>query len=295
MSDDGDEVTSCGRAGRRRKSDLNAVREVMMSIPFAQASFPEMYEQRLVEPLFRPWADLMLDEVGLRATDRVLDVACGTGIVARRAKARIGESGTVVGVDVSGLMLEVARRVAPEIDWREGDAAALPLRNGEQFDVVICQQGLQFFTDRCAPVREMHRALASGGRLAISTWRPDDEVPLGRQLRRIAERHLGPVVDRRHCFGETGPLVAVLRDAGFHDVTAKTVSKVVRFPDGNVFVRMNAMALIGMSQAGKTMSDEERQRLVQTIVQDSDDVRRRYSDGEALAFEISSNIATATK
>src|SRR5690606_14801410 len=158
-----------------------------MSIPFAQASFPEMYEQLLVGPLFRPWADLTLDEIGLRPGDRVLDVACGTGTVARQARARLGQSGTVVGVDVSGPMLGVARRVAPDIDWREGDAAALPLREGEQFDVVICQQGLQFFADRCAPVREMYRALAPGGRVAVSTWRPDDEIPFGRELRRVAE------------------------------------------------------------------------------------------------------------
>lgn len=266
-----------------------------MSIPFAQASFPEMYEQLLVGPLFRPWADLTLDEIGLRPGDRVLDVACGTGTVARQARARLGESGTVVGVDVSGPMLEVARRVAPDIDWREGDAAALPLREGEQFDVVICQQGLQFFADRCAPVREMYRALAPGGRVAVSTWRPDDEIPFGRELRRVAEHHLGPVVDRRHCFGETGPLEAVLRDAGFRDVESRTFSRTIRFADGTVFVRLNAMALVGMSQAGKTMSDEERQRLVQVITQDSEDVRRQYTDSEGLAFEILSNIATGIR
>jgi ubiquinone/menaquinone biosynthesis C-methylase UbiE len=266
-----------------------------MSIPFAQVSFPEMYEQELVGPLFRPWADLTLDEVGLRPGDRVLDVACGTGTVARQAKARLGNTGTVVGVDVSGPMLAVARRVAPEIDWREGDAAALPLHDGEGFDLVVCQQGLQFFTDRCAPTREMYRALRPGGRVAVSTWRPDDEIPFGRELRRIAEHHLGPVVDRRHCFGETGPLEAVLRDAGFRDVQSRTVSNTVRFADGSVFVRLNAMALVGMSQAGKTVNDDERQRLVQAIMQDSEDVRRQYTDGDGLAFEIRSNIARGTK
>lgn len=266
-----------------------------MTIPFAQASFPDMYEQSLVGPLFRPWADLTLDEIGLRPGDRVLDVACGTGTVARQAKARLGEAGTVVGIDVSPPMLAVAGRVAPDIDWREGDAAALPLRDGEQFDVVICQQGLQFFADRCAPVREMHRALAEGGRLAVSTWRPDNEIPFGRELRRIAEHHVGPVVDRRHCFGETGPLEAVLRDAGFRDVRSKILSKTVRFADGSIFVRMNAMALVGMSQPGKTMSDDERQRVVQVITRDSEEVRRQYTDNEGLAFEIRSNIATATK
>ena len=266
-----------------------------MTIPFAQASFPEMYEQLLVGPLFRPWAALTLDEIGLRPGDRVLDVACGTGTVARQAKARLGEAGAVVGIDVSPPMLAVAGRVAPDIDWREGDASALPLRDSEQFDVVICQQGLQFFADRSTPVREMHRALVDGGRVAVSTWRPDDEIPFGRELRRIAEHHVGPVVDRRHCFGETGPLEAVLRDTGFRDVRSKIFSRIARFADGSVFVRMNAIALVGMSQAGKAMSHDERQRLVQVITQDSEDVRRQYTDHEGLAFEIRSNIATATR
>ena len=266
-----------------------------MTIPFAQTGFPEMYEQLLVGPLFRPWAELTLEEVGLRRGDRVLDVACGTGTVARQAKARLGEEGTVVGVDLSPAMLAVARRVAPDIDWREGDAAALPVRDGEHFDVVVCQQGLQFFEDRCSPVREMYRVLADGGRAAVSTWRPDEEIPFERELRRVAEHHLGPVVDRRHCFGESGPLEAVLRDAGFRDVQSTTFSRTIRFADGSVFVRMNATALVGMSQAGKTMSDDERQRLVQVITQDSEDVRRQYTDGEGLSFEIRSNIATGRK
>ena len=84
-----------------------------MTIPFAQLSFPEMYERALVGPLFRPWAEDMIEEVALGAGDRLLDVACGTGIVARLAKGRLGEDGTIVGVDLSPAMLAVARREAP--------------------------------------------------------------------------------------------------------------------------------------------------------------------------------------
>src|SRR5262245_45406857 len=94
-----------------------------------QASFPERYEQWLVGSLFRPWAELTLDEVKLSSGDHVLDIACGTGIVARVAKERLGDAGYVVGVDVSPDMLAVARAVAPPIDWREGNAIALPLRD----------------------------------------------------------------------------------------------------------------------------------------------------------------------
>jgi ubiquinone/menaquinone biosynthesis C-methylase UbiE len=126
-----------------------------------QATFPEMYERWLVQPLFRPWADVTLEEVGLSPGDRVLDIACGTGIVARVASARVGEAGHVVGIDISPDMLAVARKVAPGVDWREGDATSLPLPAGEQFDVVVCQQGLQFFPDKPVAAAQMRRVLVN--------------------------------------------------------------------------------------------------------------------------------------
>lgn len=262
-----------------------------MTLSFAQPSLPELYEQELVKPLFRPFAELILDEVQLAPGDRLLDVACGTGIVARLAKERLSETGKVVGVDLSPAMLAVARRF-DGIDWREGDAAALPLGNDEQFDIVVSQQGFQFFPDRAAAAREMHRALAPGGRLGVETWRSDEEVPFGRELRRIAERHVGPIVDRRHSFGDAEALEKLLRDAGFLDVRSKTVSRTIRFADGSVFVRLNAMALVGMS-AAKEVGDEERARLLAAITQDSADLLREYTRDSGLVFEFGTNVATA--
>jgi ubiquinone/menaquinone biosynthesis C-methylase UbiE len=266
--------------------------EVRMSLPFAQSSFPEIFEQALVGPLFRPWAGPLLDDVELAPDDRVLDIACGTGIVARCARERLDGTGKVVGVDVNAGMLAVARRVVPEIEWREGDAGALPLEPGEQFDAVVCQQGFQFFADRAAAAAEMHRALKSGGRLALSTWRPDDEIPFGRELRQVAERHLGPIADRRHCFGEAAPIEALLRAAGFRNLQSKTFTLPIRFDDGSVFVRLNAMALVGMSAGGKAFDDAERDRVISAIVRDSANVTRRYSDERGLVFELRTNVTT---
>jgi ubiquinone/menaquinone biosynthesis C-methylase UbiE len=257
-----------------------------------QASFPELYERWLVGPLFRPWAETALSEVRLSAGDRVLDIACGTGIAARVASERLGGAARVAGVDLNPEMLAVARRLAPGIDWRQGDAAALPLHDGERFDVVICLQGLQFFPDRPAAAAEMRRALAEGGRLAVATWRPDDDIPFFRELRGIAERHLGPVADRRHGFGEAAPLEALLRDAGLREVRSRTLSRIVRFAEGAPLLRLNAMALVGMSPA-RTMDDEQRRRVVEAIVGDSAPVLARYADGAGLAFELRTNLATA--
>lgn len=259
-----------------------------------QASFPQMYERWIVGPLFRPFAEAMLDEVKLGKKDRVLDIATGTGIVARVARERLGEGSTVVGVDISPDMLAVARDVEPGIDWREGEAGALPLRGGEQFDVVLCQQGLQFFPDKAKAASEMRRALAKGGRLAVSTWRSDEEHPFLRELRRVAERHLGPVADARYGFGDAGALEALFRDAGFGYVRSRVLSRTVRFAPDAPFVRMNAMALVGMSAAGKSLDEEERKRFVDTIVSESATVVARHGDAAGLAFELKANLATAT-
>ena len=264
-----------------------------MALPFAQSNFPEIYEQVLVGPLFRPWVKPLLDDVELGPGDRLLDIACGTGIVARLAQERLSGVGTVVGVDLSSPMLAIARKLAPDIDWREGDASALPLLDNERFDVVVSQQGLQFFPDKPAAARQMRRALAPAGRLAVSTWRPEDEFPVLLELRHIAQRHVGALVDRRHSLGEADVVATLLRDAGLRDVRAKTASHLVRFDDGSMFVRLNALALVGMSAASRDMNDDARGQIVAAIVRDSAEVIRRQSDERGFTFEISTNVVTA--
>jgi ubiquinone/menaquinone biosynthesis C-methylase UbiE len=256
-------------------------------------SFPEMYERALVAPLFRPWAEDLLDRLRVGAGDRVLDVACGTGIVARIARQRMGPGARVVGVDASAPMLAVARTVAPNVEWREGSAVALPVEGGESFDVVTCQQGLQFFPDNAVAAREMRRVLAPGGRLGLSVWRGLEDNVFFRELHAIAERHLGPLVDARHSYGDGEALARLLRDAGFHDVHVERLVKTIRFGDGALFIRMNTMALVGMSAVSKTMDEQQKSQTVDRITTDSGSVLARYSDAGGLAFELTSNVATA--
>jgi ubiquinone/menaquinone biosynthesis C-methylase UbiE len=265
----------------------------MASAGLFTAGLPELYERFLVEPLFRPFAQTLLDRAALGVTERLVDVACGTGIVARIARDRMGDGGHVVGVDTSPGMLAVARAVAPSVEWREGDAASLPVRDGEAFDVVTCHQGLQFFADRPAAVREMRRVLAPGGRLAIGTWRPLDDTPLFRDLHALAQRHAGPISDHRHGFGDAPAIARLLTEAAFDGVRVETVTHTIRMHDLDVFARLNAMASVGMSASAKTITDGERARLIDAITQDSREVLDRYLDGDVLVFALGSNIATA--
>ena len=260
---------------------------------FAAMTFTEIYERVLVGPLFRPFAEELIARLQPRQSDSVIDVACGTGIVARVARAKLGPGARIVGVDVAPAMLAVARNVDPTIDWREGNVTSLPVAEGERFSVLTCHQGLQFFPDKAAAAREMHRVLAPGGRVAIATWWTLKDLPIALELNDNAERHVGKIVDARHSFGNPDVLKALLTDAGFHDAGVDTFSHDVRFGDGALYARLNAMAVIGMSEKGKTLNEAERGELAARIAADSQDVIARSTKNGAWVFPLATNIATA--
>ena len=131
------------------------------------------------------------------------------------ARERLGAEARIVGVDVAPPMLAVGCAVEPTIDWRAGNAVRAAGKRTEQFTVLTCHQGLQFMADKPAAIREMRRVLAPGGRLAIAT-RPSLEDTPGRPApNAVAERHVGRIVDSRHCFGNARALKGLLVGAGF--------------------------------------------------------------------------------
>jgi SAM-dependent methyltransferase len=147
----------------------------------------EVYESCFVPAIFGAWAAPVADAAGIRSGDRVLDVGCGTGVLAREALRRVGQEGQVVGADLNQGMLAVAARTEPEITWRSGDAASLPFEDAS-FDVVVSQFALMYFRDRVASLREMWRTLAPG-----DAWRS----PPGR-------RSIAPVVTRSWSISPSG-------------------------------------------------------------------------------------------
>jgi ubiquinone/menaquinone biosynthesis C-methylase UbiE len=260
---------------------------------FAATTFTEIYERVLVGPLFRPFAEQLMTRVGPNRGDSVIDVACGTGIVARVARERLGPEAWIVGVDVAPAMLAVARTVDPTVDWRQGNAVSLPVSAGEQFTVLTCHQGLQFMPDKPAAIREMRRVLAPGGRVAIATWRSLEDIPGMRDLNAVAERHVGPIVDSRHSFGDATALKGLLVDAGFSHVNVQTLEHDVHFADGALFARLNAMAVIGMSEQGKAMSEAERGELAGRIAADSGHAIAKATKNGIFVLPLTANLATA--
>jgi SAM-dependent methyltransferase len=149
-----------------------------MSEDFSQVSdeAAEFYEEFLLPALFAQWTSVLLDTANVGPGDRVLDVACGTGVLARAAAERVGPNGVVAGVDRNPGMLAVAEAKAPRLSWKEGLAEDLPYEDGE-FDAVVCQFGLMYFDDRRGALEQMWRVLRPGGRIAVAVWAGLGEVP----------------------------------------------------------------------------------------------------------------------
>ncbi len=260
---------------------------------FATMTFPEIYERVLVAPLFRPFADELVARLHPQPNDSLVDVACGTGIAARIGREKLGPAARVVGIDAAPAMLAVARSVDSTIEWREGNALSLPVGDDERFSMLTCHQGLQFFADRAAAVREMRRVLAPGGRIAVATWRSLEDLPVVLEMNDVAERHVGRIVDSRHSFGHAVALEALLVDAGFRDVRVDIFAHDVRFADGALFARLNAMAVIGMSEKGKGLVEPERAAVAGRIAADTQSLIDRQTRNGQFTLPLATNIATA--
>ncbi len=204
---------------------------------FGSGSIPENYRRYLQPVIFEPWAEKLIDFVGVAPDDVVLDVAAGTGAVARAAARRAGLGGRVIASDVSPLMLENvsvgAQPVSAPIDTLTCPAEQLALPDGS-VDAVLCQQGLSFMPDRVAAVREMHRVLRRGGRIALSVWASGERVdPMDVYAEVVRSEGLEPVFGRAASNEKLkmseAELVAALEEGGFTSVEVETQQLTVRW------------------------------------------------------------------
>ncbi|MGI9615449.1 MAG: class I SAM-dependent methyltransferase [Acidimicrobiales bacterium] len=140
------------------------------------ASTAEVYEAFFVPALFDQWPEHVLAAAGLSAGDDVLDVGCGTGVLACDAARRLGGSGSTTGVDINDGMLAIARRASDAVTWRSGHAENLPFPDSS-FDRVVSQFALMFFADKMASVAEMARVARPGGTITVATWASIDQSP----------------------------------------------------------------------------------------------------------------------
>lgn len=217
-------------------------------------SAPENYERYFVPAIGRPFAADLVEAAQLRNGERVLDIACGTGVVARLAAERVGDSGSVAGLDVNAGMLAVARVSMPPrarpIRWYESSAEAMPLPDAS-FDVVLCQLGLQFMADKPSALREMRRVVASGGRILISVPTPTAFFEV---LETALTRHVPAAsgfVRMVFALNDAAEVEALLQGAGFVDVRVREEAKLLDLPSPGEFLwqYIHSTPLVGMVPA----------------------------------------------
>ena len=255
---------------------------------------PANYERFFVPAIGAPLAAGLIRNAQLRPGERVLDVACGTGVVARLAAQQVGTAGTVAGLDVNPGMLAVARSVAPAsvpIEWHEAGAEAMPFADAS-FDVVLCQMGLQFMPDKAAALREMRRVLVRGGRLLLNAPGPTPQLfsIMGEALARHVSAEAAGFVNQVFSLHNTAEIQDLVSGVGLHDVSVQSDTKTLCLPAPEEFFwqYLHSTPLAG---AVAQVDGERRASLERDVVEKW----RGYVEDDALALRVRVVVATAWK
>lgn len=255
------------------------------------------YERNLVPVFFDAWAADLVDAVGVRPAERVLDVACGTGIVARHAARRVGPDGEVAGVDAIAAMLSAAReaasRLGTQIRWKEATADDLPFPD-ESFDVALCQQGLQFFADRPAALAEMYRVTRPDGRLGLSTCRSLEHQPGDAVLIDTVKRHVGveagKVVASPYSLGDPEEVRTLITDAGFHAAHLRFAVWSIRFSSAEAILRAETSSSPLGDLVGQLDGDVQ-----EALILDFTEALLPHTDDRGVVFPFETIVVTATR
>lgn len=261
----------------------------------ASASVAEARERYTMAVSGNAWAQELVQLAAPEEGDRVLDVACGTGAVARYAAPLVGPTGCVIGLDLNAGMLAIARampqRDGVAIAWREGNATALPFPDAS-FDLVCCREGLQYFPDRAAALQEMSRVLVPGGRLALSVWRGLEHQPFYAALTEALLRYVSPeaAASLRVAFtlGNANELRALIAGAGFHAIRLRIRSRLTRYPSLGEYV-LGYLSGTPMAGAVAALDATTRTAMVGHVCT----ALRAYVDDDGMAAPWESHLVTA--
>lgn len=251
------------------------------------------YEGLFVPALFSAWTKHVVEAAGISEGNHVLDVACGSGVLARHARAIAGAQGRVVGLDPAAGMIAAAAEAGPGIEWVQAAAEAIPFSD-TTFDAVISQFGMMFFGDKERALSEMLRVVKPGGTLAVAVWDSIANNPAYGDISTFIEEHLGPAAGDAlrlpFCLGNAGAVVALVENAGFTDAILTTPAEEARFPNPRTIVEADLrgwLPLFGITPDESTIA---------SILDESDSRLAKYTaaSGEA-AFAVSAHIIAARK
>jgi len=265
-----------------------------------EGSAAELFQQYIVPLITSLWAADLVDRSAPRSGERVLDVACGTGIVARLAAERMS-TGRVVGLDLNPSMLAVARTTpqnsGPKIDWYEASVLSMPFPDSS-FDVVLCQLGLQFFPNRPRALEEMFRVTVRGGRLALSVFTAIERTPVHHALADALDRHLAPgassIKRSEHSLSDGRLLQDLVSAAGFNRITVTPVIQMIRFPSPRDYVLLQLSATPQASMVA-AMDASQRDALIDAITDDLERSLAGLTAGPELVSPQECHVLTATR
>jgi SAM-dependent methyltransferase len=253
----------------------------------------QAYEDLHVPALFRQWTVKILEAVSLEPGSSLIDVACGTGILARQAAERLGNKALIAGVDPAPGMLTVARRIAPSIDWRLGTAELIPYPDGS-FDAVLSQFGMMFFTDRRQALTEFLRVLKPGGKIAVAVWdklENSEAYPIEVELlNNLAGAGAADALRAPFVLGDRAELKELFMSAGVDAVEIATHRGTARFPSIRVMVEADLRGWLPVM--GVTLSED----LIQEILTQAERQLAKYvqASGEVM-FDSPAHIVTGHK
>ena len=252
----------------------------------------ENYQKYFVPVIGGPFATALVNEAGLRPGERVLDVACGTGTIARLAAERVGTNGRVSALDANGAMLAIARSIpsANPIKWYETAAESVPLPD-ESFDVVFCGLSLQFFADKPAALREMHRVLKPGGRIYVSTPVPNAFQDLfDAAIARHVSEQAGAFMRAVFSLNDPREVESLLSGAGFSSINVREQRLTIELPSARDFMWQYIsgtplMAILSRAENAQT----------EALERDMEAAWAPWASGKGLRYEQSTLISSARR
>jgi ubiquinone/menaquinone biosynthesis C-methylase UbiE len=260
----------------------------------------ELFQRYIVPRITSLWGKDLVDRACVQIGENVLDVACGTGVVARLAAQR-SVTGRVVGLDLNADMLRVASSVAhadgSPVEWCEGGALALPFGDAA-FNVVLCQLGLQFFQDKSLALHEMARVLTIGGKLLLSVFTSIERTPVANAYASALDRHLGEGASSakraEHSFSDSDLLAQLAADAGLKNVVVVPVKQTIRFPSALDYVWLQLTATPQARLLSK-MTAQERDAMIEAIAQDLNNAADFVGPTGEFSSAQECNMLTATR
>jgi SAM-dependent methyltransferase len=261
----------------------------------ASGSVAEAYDRYMVAAFGNSFAQALVQVAAPDEGERVLDVACGTGSSARYAAAFVGTTGQVVGFDLNPGMLGRARSIpvmnGTSVIWREGDATSLPFPDAS-FDLICCNQGLQFFPDQPKALREMYRCLAPAGRMALGLWRGLEHHPFYSALSEALERHVSQesAASLRAAFtlADADKLRSLVAGAGFRNIHIRIRSRLTRYPSLQEYV-LGYLSGSPMAGAVAALADTSRAEMVEHVCA----ALKEYVDDDGMAAPWEAHFLTA--